>query len=214
MTMETSQSNDQKISFDKYEEMINTMSGINYIIDRNYSIALYSKKKWDLFASNNDGSELTEINRVKEKSILDRFAGNKVKSYYRSLYDQIFSGHKKEIVIKSKCDSPAALRDNVLYLTPIYENMNTKDNVIGVLHQSLILNVEEREAVDLIKRKNVDSETEFLEMCTICKAVKYQSNGSDKWITDEEYQNLGGNSSIKLEYSLCIDCTTTLDEFL
>ena len=68
--------------------------------------------------------------------------------------------------------------------------MNTKDNVIGVLHQSLILNVEEREAVDLIKRKNVDSETEFLEMCTICKAVKYQSNGSDKWITDEEYQNL------------------------
>ena len=44
MTMETSQSNDEKISFDKYEEMINTMSGINYIIDRNYSIALYSKK--------------------------------------------------------------------------------------------------------------------------------------------------------------------------
>ena len=84
MTMETSRSNDEKISFDKYEEMINTMSGINYIIDRNYSIALYSKKKWDLFASNNDGSELTEINRVKEKSILDRFAGNKVKSYYRS----------------------------------------------------------------------------------------------------------------------------------
>ena len=63
------------------------------------------RKKWDLFASNNDGSELTEINRVKEKSILDRFEkGNKVKSYYRSLYDQIFSGHKKEIVIKSKCD--------------------------------------------------------------------------------------------------------------
>ena len=45
--------------------------------------------------------------------------------------------------------------------------------------------------------------------------VHVQSNtGTPSFISDEEYQNLGGTSSIKLEYSICIDCTTTLDEFL
>ena len=207
---------DEEFSISRYQKLIDIMSGINYIIDRDHRIVIYTQEKWDDFASLNSGNDLLKPALIKSRSILDNFAGQKVKEYYRKIYDSIFDGKRSEITIQAKCDAPEVLRDNVIYLTPVYRDSEKKDEVIGILHQSLILKVEARQrSADLLKReREIGKNARFLEICSICKFIHYQTEDIEEWISTENYYQLGGTDDMKLDQSICDDCTMMLDEFL
>ncbi|MHA2502379.1 MAG: hypothetical protein ACXAE3_05910 [Candidatus Kariarchaeaceae archaeon] len=200
---------------DRYQDLLDTIPGINYIIDKDYKISLYSKSKWDNFAVANDGSELAESESIVGKSVLDFFAGKKVREHYKTIYDMIFEGKRDEIKITAKCDAPEVLRDNVIFLTPVFNDPSARDEIVGVLHQSLILKVDSRPPVEILRKAAATTSVDnFLEICSICKFVNYENEGQYEWIPAERYYQLGGTDEVKLEQSICGDCSTMMNEFM
>jgi len=195
--------------------MVDTIPGINYVIDREYKISLYSKEKWDAFAQQNSGDELISQKPIRGSSILDNFAGKKVKQHYKRIYDLIFEGKKTEVIIRSNCDAPAVLRDNVIFLTPIYQDLQNKDEVIGILHQSLMIKQENRKRVDLLDKSTLQRlEDNTIEICSICKKVRPKDSEDKEWMAVSTYEETFQTSDIAFEHTICDECSVMLNEYM
>jgi hypothetical protein len=191
--------------------MIDQFPGINYIINKNYEIISYSTESWNKSAQNSGGDLLLE-DKLLNHSIFDFMIGERVKKFYLKAYELIFNKDKEQIKIESLDDAPDMLRDNVIYLTPIIEP--TTEEVIGVLHHSLIIKTRERTNLDS-ELLNQYHPSQFSEICSICKFVKIVSEDNNpEWIEPARFFQLGGSSSIELDHTICPDCSNILDDFI
>jgi hypothetical protein len=195
-----------------FARVIDQFPGINYIIDKKYQIISYTTKSWNSSAKNSGGQELMIEENLLNHSIFDFMDGERVRNFYQKAYTLIFNKQREEIKIDSLDDAPDMLRDNVIYLTPIMDP--NSDEVIGILHHSLIIKTREKpsQISDLPSHRDP---SQFSQVCSICRFVNFEDeSGIHKWIEPARYFQLGGSSAINLEHTVCPDCSNILDDFI
>ncbi len=191
-----------------YKDILDSLYGIAYLVDRDGYLVDYGEKNWNDFANSNDTKELTNRQNVIGKKIYDFVSGEETKESYRKINETLFSGLKSCIYFHYRCDAPDFRRDMKMSITPIKVDGYIK----YLLYQSLVISETMRPPINILKKQSVKSEESenLVNICSYCKSIKIVRylNGIENisWVAPEDYYRLGGREDVLLSHGICPSC--------
>lgn len=184
------------------QRLLDSMSGISYIIDREYIIRAYSKPNWDQFATKNNGQHLVNPDKVIGVPVFDFFEGDKIKWYYKKVFDRIFEKVFPSMSIDFQCDSPEIKREGILQVTPI---PNPDRSIDYLLVQSIITDSRVRPLSNIHSNRKFANVSQIIVICSMCKLINWPSE-TENWVTTEEYYQKDGTDNVNISHGLCPVC--------
>lgn len=191
-----------------YKNILESLYGISYLIDKEGSIIDYSEKSWNEFAISNDCEDISKKENIIGKNIYDFIADLETKESYRKINKVLFEGKRDNAHFYYRCDAPEYRRDMKMCITPI----KIDGEVRYILYQSILLSETMRPPMNIFRNKNISEidESSFITICSYCKNIKKSSDSDGKenfkWVTPEEYYQSGGRENVMLSHGICPTC--------
>ena len=196
---------------DSTRTIIDAMDGIAFLVDESGVILDVGRRNWRRFAEGNNGFDIADPDSIIGRPILDYVGGLDVQGSISALIEEASGPDRPEpIVFSYRCDSPETRRLMRMAITafPFVEGRQ------AILFQSTILDEQARPPVPLLEAHRLsarlglgDGEASVL-MCSYCHAVKWETrtDGSEIWVTPEDYYRRGGAVDVGVSHGICPDC--------
>jgi len=191
-----------------FESLLEAMEGIVFVTTPGGSITAVGARNWNAFAQSNGAAQMS-ASTVIGRTLFDFISGSDVKEQLGKIMTRSTADSALSVVVPFRCDSPDTRRELRQSIRPIF----SQDSCVGLLFQSIELNMQRRPPIDLFDfKKNKqqcaqDASLPIVVMCSWCQRIRYPPIAAKDWIEAEEYYSAGGKSGIRLTHSICDRCS-------
>lgn len=194
------------------DKQLEPFDGICYVTDLDGIIKSVGRTNWNAFSFENGAPNLTASDVI-GKNVLSYISGEEIRDQISNILQQIASKKRLKWIMPYRCDSANRTRNMRLSITPISD----QGKAVGFLFQSILLNENERPAIDLFdfveKMEQLEKlrDLVIITMCGFCQKVKDTPNTKDKWVEAEAYYAMGGTSNVRVSHGICPSCYKACD---
>jgi len=196
---------------DAQQAILNAMDGVSLVLGARLCIVQVGTPNWQEFFEQNVSDDAKHLKQTPEavigQPITDFFSGERVRSAYATLFQDILKGQRGPFHVDYRCDAPALRRDMRLSIRRIEPGEGGQHEL---LYQSILLSAEPRAPVSFVEAPIAPADRpSILTLCSICARVAWPVGAQHpdcKWIEAAEYYRRGGDEVPMISHGFCEPC--------